>query len=356
MCRIGLILFLALLALHVSTVFCNPWWSIVSGNGVFNQENPTIPIHVGCDFDLILNNEQRNLCRAYGDKMLSTIAIGVLQALNQCQKMFRDSPWNCSVFADSKSHYLGRFAEIGTRETAFLNAIISAGIAREIARKCKEQELSSCNCDFSVKGSTSGDSRNISGCGDNSAFGAYVTAQFTNATVVNDDAITLAEVHNNAVGRSIVTNEASVHCVCHGVSGSCSVRTCFKKVPDIDELGQQLYRMYFVAKHVKEANEKLIPVEPSVPALTNDELAYLEFSPNFCKRNLTYGIYGTSGRQCYPDRTDQTSCSSLCCGGPTIQKTETKMEEESECCKFVWCCYLDCTSCSKYTVTQYYCQ
>ena len=64
-----------------------------------------------------------------------------------------------------------------------------------------------------------------------------------------------------------MTNEASVHCVCHGVSGSCSVRTCFKKVPDIDELGQQLYRMYFVAKHVKEANEKLIPVEPSVPAV-----------------------------------------------------------------------------------------
>ena len=85
----------------------------MSGNEVFNKENPTIPINVGCDFDLILNNEQRNLCRAYGDKMLSTIAIGTLQALNQCQKLFKDSPWNCSVFADSKTHYLGRFAEIG---------------------------------------------------------------------------------------------------------------------------------------------------------------------------------------------------------------------------------------------------
>ena len=153
-----------------------------------------------------------------------------------------------------------------------------------------------------------------------------------------------------------MTNEASVHCICHGVSGSCSARTCFKKVPDIDELGQQLYKMYFVAKHVKEANKTLTPIESSVPALTNHELAYLEFSPNFCKRNLTYDIYGTSGRQCYPDQTDQTSCSSLCCGGPTIQKTETKMEEQSSCCEFVWCCYLDCSKCSKYTITQYYCQ
>lgn len=90
--------------------------SIVSGNGVFNTDNPTTPINIGCsggDFDLILNNEQRRLCRNYGDKVLSTIAIGVLQALNQCQKLFVDSPWNCSVFADSKTHYLGRFAETG---------------------------------------------------------------------------------------------------------------------------------------------------------------------------------------------------------------------------------------------------
>ena len=91
----------------------------------------------------------------------------------------------------------------GTRETAFLNAIISAGIAREIARKCKEQELTPCSCDYSVKGSTSGDSRNISGCGDNSYFGDLVAVQFTNATLVNNDATTLAELHNNAVGRLV---------------------------------------------------------------------------------------------------------------------------------------------------------
>ena len=93
---------------------------------------------------------------------------------------------------------------VGTRETAFLNAIISAGIAREIARKCKEQELTPCSCDYSVKGSTSGDSRNISGCGDNSYFGDLVAEKFTNATLVNQDAITLAELHNNAVGRLVI--------------------------------------------------------------------------------------------------------------------------------------------------------
>ena len=153
-----------------------------------------------------------------------------------------------------------------------------------------------------------------------------------------------------------LVQQTTVNCVCHGVSGSCSVRTCFKKVPDIEELGQKLYQLYYIGKHVKKAAQKLIPFEASEPALTKNELAYLEFSPNFCRRNLTYGIYGTSGRRCNPDRTDQTSCSSLCCGGPTIQKTEIRKEEQSSCCEFIWCCYLDCSKCSTYEVTEYYCQ
>lgn len=160
----------------------------------------------------------------------------------------------------------------------------------------------------------------------------------------------------NLCSLQLVKEKTSVNCVCHGVSGSCSVRTCFKKVPDVDELGNQLYKQYFIAKHVEKVNSALKPVESSVPKLTKNELAYLEFSPNFCKRNITYGIYGTSGRRCYPDRTDQTSCSVLCCGGQTIQKTVMKKQDQSACCEFVWCCRLDCSKCTTYEVTQYYCQ
>lgn len=100
---------------------------------------------------------------------------------------------------------------VGTRETAFLNAIISAGISREIARKCKEQELSSCNCDFSVKGSTSGESRNISGCGDNFQFGLFVAKQFTDANLNDNKTVTLAEIHNNKVGRLVNYNTVALN-------------------------------------------------------------------------------------------------------------------------------------------------
>lgn len=145
-------------------------------------------------------------------------------------------------------------------------------------------------------------------------------------------------------------------CVCHGVSGSCTVRTCFKTVLDIEELGDKLFKQYYIAKHVKMVDEKLKPVGAGVPALGNKELAYLQFSPDFCKENLTYGIYGTSGRQCYPDRNDQSSCSSLCCGGEVVQKVVRVEEDRAKCCKFVWCCFLNCSECKTYEVTQYYCK
>jgi len=143
--------------------------------------------------------------------------------------------------------------------------------------------------------------------------------------------------------------------VCHGVSGSCSVKTCFKKVPDIEEIGRLLLSRYDIAKRVKKSNEyELKPAEPSAPALTPSELAYCEFSPNFCQRNLTYGIYGSSGRQCWQNSTaGPSSCAVLCCGGPVVQKL---VKKENEVCEFVWCCEIKCRIVSTTDVTEYYCK
>ena len=151
-------------------------------------------------------------------------------------------------------------------------------------------------------------------------------------------------------------SSTTVACICHGVAGSCSTQTCFKKVPDIQELGMKALQKYDVAKHVKAENSKLIPFDSTTPPLQENELAYCEFSPNFCRRNLNNGIYGTSGRRCYPDRNDHTSCASLCCGGAAEQKVVEIKEDQNKCCKFVWCCYLDCSKCTSHKETQYFCK
>ena len=93
----------------------------------------------------------------------------------------------------------------GTRETAFLNAIISAGIAREVARKCKEQELDACACDFSVDSSTNNEDATtvIGGCGDNCEFGVKIAKQFTDAKGGHKNCCSLVTLHNNKVGRTV---------------------------------------------------------------------------------------------------------------------------------------------------------
>ena len=128
------------------------------------------------------------------------------------------------------------------------------------------------------------------------------------------------------------------------------MQTCFKKVPDIEELAEELVKRYDTAKHVKAENGMLLP------QLNEDELAYCEFSPNFCKRDLANGIYGTSGRRCYPNRNDHTSCASMCCGGLVEQRMVEVPEDRSTCCNFIWCCYLDCSNCGSYNETQYFCK
>jgi len=138
------------------------------------------------------------------------------------------------------------------------------------------------------------------------------------------------------------------------VSGSCTVKTCFKKVPDIEEIGEELLKRYDIARRVKKGNgNKIVPAEPLSPPLTSSELAYCEYSPNFCKRDLSNGVYGSIGRQCWQDRNDLSSCAVLCCGGPVVQR---QVRKEDTVCEFVWCCRIECRVVRVYNVTEYYCE
>jgi len=150
-----------------------------------------------------------------------------------------------------------------------------------------------------------------------------------------------------------VVNDTKLVCICHGFSGSCTVITCYKKVPDIEEIGEQLLVKYDDAERVEEGNDNSELMLNKTSMLGSSKLAYCKASPNFCQPNLKNGIYGTSGRQCWPERNDSTSCSNMCCGGPVDQKQVIKDEQQ---CEFVWCCSVKCRVVGNYTVTNYYCK
>lgn len=144
---------------------------------------------------------------------------------------------------------------------------------------------------------------------------------------------------------SLVRNQ----CRCHGVSGSCAVKTCWKTVPNFAKVGDYLKFKYGKAVQVvynkrkrrikrKEQKQKRVKI-------TKDTMVYIEGSPNYCNPNAKLGILGTSGRVCNKTSQGGDRCDFLCCGGG--YNTQVVREVNRCQCKFVWCCYVTCKTCPR---------
>jgi len=159
----------------------------------------------------------------------------------------------------------------------------------------------------------------------------------------------------------MVTTMMSTKCRCHGVSGSCAVRTCWKSLPPFRRVGDALKDKYETSVEISarrgsnmattsaasliqatlRRREKRMRREP----IADTELVYVERSPNYCRADATRGIMGTKGRECKrgPGAIGPDSCHSLCCGrGHTT--SEVRRVERCQ-CKFVWCCEVKCKTC-----------
>lgn len=166
-------------------------------------------------------------------------------------------------------------------------------------------------------------------------------------------------------------------CKCHGVSGSCTTKTCWKTLPPFQVIGDQLMNRYLHAKRLitsgllvvtRQRNgdekkqrlrdttanslrnvQKAITVRSPPPAPKPRDLVFLDQSPNYCDRNARLGSFGTSGRQCNVTSmsTDHQmySCDIMCCGrGYNTHQYVRAFQCQ---CKFVWCCTVQCETCSE---------
>lgn len=154
-------------------------------------------------------------------------------------------------------------------------------------------------------------------------------------------------------------------CKCHGVSGSCSMRTCWRRLTGFNVTVNLLRQKYYEAKRrfPNSKNQKrntLIPMQRkysrtsrnkpelilispySDQSLSYQSLYYLEPSPTFCSL--------TKGRQClHPE-----NCNILCCGR-SFTTREVKTKEKCKCrFKNNQCCQVICDYCEKYE-DRYYC-
>lgn len=62
-------------------------------------------------------------------------------------------------------------------------------------------------------------------------------------------------LHNNHAGRMVLTNHMQVRCKCHGMSGSCQMKTCWKAAPDFRVVGSVLKQQFRRAVLVDQSNK-----------------------------------------------------------------------------------------------------
>lgn len=110
-----------------------------------------------------------------------------------------------------------------------------------------------------------------------------------------------------------VANKMQTKCKCHGMSGSCELKTCWKAAPDFRVVGSHLKDRFRTAVMVDQSNMNGSPLLIHRKRRTrykkrkrqkkrrrdlSTELLYYQKSPNFCEVNLAEDIDGTAGRQC----------------------------------------------------------
>ncbi|UYV67630.1 WNT1 [Cordylochernes scorpioides] len=405
------------------------WWRLAYLNGpesneiddmVINQNKIVKSLH----FRKALTRQQQRLVRKHPG-LLEAVTRGLRMAISECKYQFRDRRWNCptSDFLASKSTFgpivqkgilnsmiylrcgvnelcecdlvdngsekkdeyeiivcglkkeltdsgkqggnqVGLFA-LGCRETSFVYAITSAGVAHAVARGCSEGEILTCPCVYRRGYGGPDRSWEWGGCGDNVDEGNKLARKFIDVTEQGSGERFLMNLHNNEVGRTLMVELFSQHvrelltqeCKCHGMSGSCSIKTCWARLRNFRDIGNNLKDRFDGASKVTLSNkgnfrkisskgrlEMLVPKNPGLKYPSKVDLVYYEQSPDFCVPNASLGLEGTRGRRCNETSQGLDGCELLCCGRG--HRSIVRLEEETCNCRFNWCCNVTCESCT----------
>lgn len=138
-------------------------------------------------------------------------------------------------------------------------------------------------------------------------------------------------------------------CKCHGVTGGCNLKTCWRQLQPLDVIGSKLKLKYRNALRVVFVDNKLQEQVKNKLAATkmDKKLVFLEASPDYCKRNDMLGSPGMLGRTCSSEDVATNRCKSLC-HACRLKPATVEVHKQIKCrCQFVWCCSVECDTCTK---------
>ncbi|XP_003424912.2 protein Wnt-11b-1 [Nasonia vitripennis] len=323
----------------------------------------------------LLERKQARACRATPDIMQNLVQ-AARDTSAVCQQAFRHQRWNCSSI--EKAPDFTPELLTGTKEQAFVYAMSAAAAVWRLARGCALGNLAACSCatpprreppapSALVQAAASGSfspatiafgpvsTRNAfkwGGCGDDVRSASRMAKRFLQGSTPSPGAgahakfLHAVNMHNNRAGRRAVEQSLSLECKCHGVSGSCSVRTCWRGLGSGGPAaaGARLLRRYATAAEVRPTSSGRLP-----PLYHHNNLLYTTKSPDYCVEDKRRGSLGTAGRQCNGSSAGYEGCEYLCCGRGHVTRAEEILERCE--CKYFSCCYVKCKTCRNVIIT-----
>lgn len=296
-----------------------------------------------------LKRQQRAICKR-NLEMMPVVGHAAREVVKVCQTLFEDNRWNCSSLILAPNYRADLTG--GSREQAYVFALSAGALMQTIAKACAMGVTTKCACGRLPNEPPPADFK-WGGCGDDVKFGLIFSQSFADTQWEKRKKRmkkSAMNMHNNRAGRKIVAESLQTACKCHGVSGSCSIKTCWRGLPDVRSIGNTLQKRYAVAVEVankrgKAKQRRLVPIIKKRKSFQDDELIYYTKSSDYCLPDPSLGSVGTMGRACNKTMQGSGGCQSMCCGrGYDSQVVEMRQRCD---CKYYWCCYVKCKTCTK---------
>uniref|UniRef100_A0A5S6Q8X8 Protein Wnt n=1 Tax=Trichuris muris TaxID=70415 RepID=A0A5S6Q8X8_TRIMR len=305
----------------------------------------------GCVPELLTLRRNRYLLMLCRRKpvLAKSLLSGLREAVRECQYQMKHNRWNCCFDYQPSDYTLLNdppIVRFGYKEASFFVALSSAGAAWSVAKACANGRLASCSCN--VRQDSSQQAWKWGGCSYSIKYGLLNSRKLliSKPTSWNTNLMRIVYRQNLKAGRMALKKTLRKDCKCHGVSGSCQLKTCWKSPAEFREIGKHLKHKLSKAKFLLQ-NHSPNDSRFIGQKLRSAELVYFEQSPSFCEPLSYIRSVGTKGRVC--NVRNQThnlgDCKAICCGRGYYQQAETIFENCN--CKFYWCCRVTCDKCRR---------
>ena len=263
-----------------------------------------------------LDHIQRRLCQRH-TRFIPAIRHAAETTVQECKTGMGLRRWGCSslqALPDIKPEM-----RAATAESAFVHALSTAQLTSSMYRLCESGTIGTCK------------KHHIN----------QFVGEFTDAVSIRHKSRAGAQIdiHNAKVGREIAWGSKGTICKCHGQSGSCTQKTCWRTAPDDRKVRHKLTKKYDSAAKIMRA----VPAELR-ELVSRNRLLYTEPKRTYCAT--------TAGRECLPDSNETNGCKQMCCNRGYLHKQTTVIDEY---CRFIWPSSVKCEPAIK-TVSTYLCK